>query len=125
MSINLEERHEWERRVIIPCGVGCLRHVIGITWFRWGATDGLDDEPELYFETLHEPYERFWMRLWRAWQFVVQKKPYGVDSTVITARQAQNIIDACRAYQDEWIRWEKHVSDCQEQLQKGGNDSNG
>lgn len=96
-----------ERKVVIQCSVGCLRHVIGVTWFKW--REGDPDEPELYFETLHEPHEGFWMRLWRAWQFVVQRKPYGADSTVVSAREAQKIIDALHAYQTEWIRWKNTV----------------
>ena len=105
MNINFQETGE--RKVVIKCGVGCLRHVIGITWFRWYDND--PDEPELYFETLHEPYEGLWMRLYRAWQFVVQKKPCGVDSTVVTVREAQKIVDACKAYQNEWIKWKNAV----------------
>ena len=105
MSINFHEKDE--RKVLIPCGVGCLRHVIGITWFRW--RDGDPDEPEMYFETLHEPYEGFWMRLWRAWQFVVQKKPHGVDSTLVTVKEAQKLIDACKDYQDEWLYWANNL----------------
>lgn len=103
MSINLNEERQDSHVVVIQCGVGCLRHVVGITWFKWNEGD--PDEPELYFETLHEPYEGFWMRLWRGWQFVVQRKPIGVDSTVVTVMEAQKIIDSCESYKVEWERW--------------------
>ena len=85
----------------IRCSVGCLRHVIGITYW-----DGKDSQPEMYFETLHEPYEGFWMRIWRAWQFVVQRKPMGVDSTLISAEEALRLAQICEEYASECDKWQ-------------------
>lgn len=99
----------------LPCHVGCLRHVVGVTYFNW--REGDPDEPELYFETLHEPCEGFWMRLWRAWQFVVQKKPIGVDSTLIGTESAKQLCQFLMDYAIEHNKW-RDATALQQQEQK-------
>lgn len=93
-----------ERRYCIPCQVGCLRHVIGVTYFEWNRPHD-PDEPELYFETLHEPYESVWKRLYRAWQFVVRKEPMGADSTLVGAHEARRLAVILTDYADEYDKW--------------------
>jgi hypothetical protein len=93
--------------VILKCSVGCLHHVVGITYFKWNEGD--PDEPEMYFETLHEPYENVWMRIYRAFRFVVFREPLGVDSSMIGPVDAGKLIGACSDYIHEWNAWNDHM----------------
>ncbi len=97
-----------ERKAVIQCSVGCLRHVIGVTYFKFRPGDS--DEPELYFETLHEPYEPLWGRLKAAWRFVVKREPIGVDSTLVSAAEARKLIDVLFNYANEWKKWDEHMN---------------
>lgn len=94
-----------QKHVILRCSVGCLRHVVGISYFHW--KDWEEDEPEMYFETLHEPYEGFWKRLLRAYRFVVHREPIGVDSTLIGATEARKLAGACFDYIQQHEAWQK------------------
>ena len=100
-------------KVILPCSVGCLRHVIGITYFK--MFDWETDEPEMFFETLHEPYEGFWMRAWRGLRFVFLREPMSSDSTLIGPETAQKLIDACESYIAEHRKWLATLQDRREQ----------
>jgi hypothetical protein len=94
-------------KYVLRCSVGCLRHVVGVTVFEHSGEGWDTDEPEMSFETLHEPYEGFWKRLYRAWRFVVFREPIGVDSSLIGVEDAQKLIQACEDYMTQYEKWVK------------------
>lgn len=75
---------------LIKCKVGCLDHVIGITYFKWEENQ-LFDEPELYFETLHSPYHGFYDRIKQAWNYIFKKNPLSHDCTLISIKDAEKM----------------------------------
>lgn len=92
-------------RVLLKCEAGCLRHVVGVTWFDHAGEKWNTDEPEMFFETLHEPYQGFWGRLLAAFLFVFYKVPMGADSTLIGPEQANELIAACQQYLKVYASW--------------------
>jgi hypothetical protein len=97
-------------RVLIRCDAGCLRHVVGVTWFDHKGEKWDTDEPEMYFETLHEPYQGFWGRVWAAFQFVFYKVPMGADSSLMGVEQAGELIAACQQYLKAHAMWRDLMS---------------
>lgn len=92
-------------RVLLRCDAGCLRHVVGVTWFDHKGDKWDTDEPEMYFETLHEPYQGVWGRLLAAFWFVFYKVPMGADSSLMGPEQAEQLIAACQQYLKSHASW--------------------
>lgn len=94
-------------KVILRCSVGCLRHVVGISYFGKEDAPWDNEPPEMYFETLHEPCEGFWARLKSATLFVLRRQPMGSDSTLLDPLQAAKLRDACDQYMQDYSEWEE------------------
>ena len=105
MSIPESSRDHGINGIILGCEVGCLRHAVGITYMNFFD----QDEPELYFETMHIPCEGFWMRLWSAIKFTAGKHRMGCDSTVLGVSQAEELIAVLNKYIKERGEWEARL----------------
>ena len=105
MSIPESSKDHGINEIILGCEVGCLRHVVGISYMNFFD----QDEPELYFETLHVPYEFFWRRLWSGIKYIVGKHRIGYDSTLLGVSQADELITILNKYIKERGEWEARV----------------
>ena len=91
--------------MMIPCTCMGLHHSIGVCYWSW---DG-HDEPEMYFETLHQPHTRFWRRVWDAIKHIFLQQQIGYDSTLISVDDALRLAEFCKEYAHERVSWESKM----------------
>lgn len=79
--------------IIAECQCGSLRHVVGLYQFSW-----LDEEPELFIQTLRVLHEPLWKRLWIAAKYVLRVDSLSLNETIVTQEDARRIGEMMRGY---------------------------
>ena len=91
------------RKIIIHCTCGSLTHILAMDFIDWGR----DQEPELYVETVCNPYLSWWARIIPAIKYAVFGKPASIDATIISFEDAVKIEEICDDFTNEYLGWQQ------------------
>ena len=94
------------RRVLLPCDCESLVHVVALDYVDWTCGGQLSgQEPEIYVETILNPYRSWWARIWPAIKYVLGMGSGEVNASYIPREHIDDVISIATAFREDYDKF--------------------